>query len=99
MVSLPWIGKVSAKLTDGMTNGCLLMCLKCSFIVSNINLPPTAARSPPFKGGFSFSATSPPFLLTDGVICPGKLLAVSLICAMYRTLRMYLFSHFLQVPA
>ena len=43
-----------------MINASLLICVKNPFIVSSVSLPPTASRSPPFKGGFSLRAASPP---------------------------------------
>ena len=61
-----------------MIDASLLMCLKCSFIVSNINLPPHRCAEPPFQGWLSLSGFAAFFLLTYSVICLGKLLAVSL---------------------
>jgi len=146
------------------------------FIVSSVSLPPTASRSPPFKGGFPLRAASPPggqpsldregvavgdgwddlclfahvrkklihhfkhpssplpsasplsrvdfrirrpeaafslapshrlrrcsrgraCLLTVFLIFPRYALSVSLICAIYQTLRLYLHHHFRLVPA
>ena len=43
-----------------MINASLLICVKNPFIVSSVSLPPTASRSPPFKGGFPLRAASPP---------------------------------------
>jgi len=43
--SLPQMGKVSAKLTDGMIDVCLLMCL-CHFQQSSLRLPPLPSASP-----------------------------------------------------
>jgi hypothetical protein len=54
-----------------------------SLETSRLVRSPTASRSPLFEGGHAFS---------DRVTCPRYVLSISFICAMCRTLRLYLFS-------
>ena len=68
MVSLSWIGKVSAQLTDRMIKGSLQLWLKSSYCVGSINHPPCLWH-PPYPGWIDpLGSLRPP----DALAPPGE---------------------------